>query len=64
MLLGSSLEQYKILLQNDDFELIASGGIHSIEEIKALDELGCHGAIIGKAFYEGKISLSEIRELC
>ena len=64
MLSGSSLEQYKILLQNDDFELIASGGIHSIEEIKALDELGCHGAIIGKAFYEGKISLSEIRELC
>ena len=64
MLSGSSIEQYKNLLQNNDLELIASGGIHSLEELRALEETGCHGAIVGKAFYEGKISLSEITELC
>jgi phosphoribosylformimino-5-aminoimidazole carboxamide ribotide isomerase len=38
--------------------------VSCIEDLLKLRELGCEGAIIGKAFYEGKISLKELVELC
>lgn len=40
--------------------LIASGGITHIDELHQLNELGVSGAIIGKAIYEGMISLNEL----
>lgn len=40
--------------------IYASGGIRSIDDIKALQDMGVYGAIFGRAFYEGKISLGEI----
>lgn len=43
-----------------ELSLIASGGVRSMSDVEALDEIGCTGVIIGKAFYEGGISLSEI----
>lgn len=43
-------------------ELIASGGVSSIEDIAKLEEIGCAGVIVGKAIYEGKIRLDELGE--
>jgi phosphoribosylformimino-5-aminoimidazole carboxamide ribotide isomerase len=50
----------KILQKNTSLQLIASGGISTINDLKQLKELGLFGAIIGKAIYEGKIILKEI----
>lgn len=57
MLQGSSHELYKEILDQADVKLIASGGVISIDELDKLKAIGCEGAIIGKAIYEGKISL-------
>ena len=63
MLSGPSIELYKeILDQFPKLELIASGGIASMKDIIELDEMGVPGVITGKAIYENKISLEEIRK--
>ena len=64
MLQGPSLELYKEILEKTNVELIASGGVSNMQDLYALKELGCHGAIVGKAIYEGNISLKELSELC
>ncbi|TXK74373.1 hypothetical protein FT993_02975 [Mesonia sp. HuA40] len=43
---------------------MASGGVHSIEDIKKLKALGSAGVIVGKAIYEGQINLKKLSELC
>ncbi|WP_185862864.1 1-(5-phosphoribosyl)-5-[(5-phosphoribosylamino)methylideneamino]imidazole-4-carboxamide isomerase [Blattabacterium cuenoti] len=59
---GPSFSLYEEIIQRfPDIEFIASGGVRDIEDLKKLDDLGCHGVIIGKAIYENKISLSELR---
>lgn len=61
MLQGSSITLYRKLLQHfPHIKLIASGGVTDGTELKLLNEEGLHGAIIGKAIYEGKISLTEL----
>lgn len=61
MLTGPSIELYKeIIEQFPDLELIASGGIATMEDIYKLNELGVPGVITGKAIYEGRIRLDEI----
>ena len=61
MLQGPSFELYqKLLKSTSPFKLIASGGISCFEELPKLKELGCEGVIIGKAIYEGKISLKQL----
>ncbi len=62
MLEGPSFELYKEILSELKVSLIASGGISSMKDLYDLKELGCSGAIIGKALYEGKISLKELRK--
>jgi phosphoribosylformimino-5-aminoimidazole carboxamide ribotide isomerase len=63
MLEGPSFELYKQILKvTPDLKLIASGGISSIDDLYHLKEIGCEGAIIGKAIYEGKIKLKEVYE--
>lgn len=62
MLEGPSLDLYKEILEQTDLHLIASGGISSVAELHALQQLGCEGAIIGKAIYEGKIRLKELKD--
>jgi len=58
---GPSLELYKkILEQFKDLHFIASGGIRSLDDIFQLEEAGCKGAIVGKAIYEGLISLKDL----
>ena len=64
MLQGSSNDLYKEILEKVPVNLIASGGVSSILDLEQLRELGCEGTIIGKAIYEGNISLKELQELC
>ncbi len=62
MLQGPSLELYRSLLASiDSLHLIASGGISSLKDLHALKQAGLSGAIIGKALYEGRISLDALR---
>ena len=61
MLQGTALDLYKDILNAfPGLKLIASGGVSQIEELEKLQEIGCFGAIIGKAIYEGKIQLKEL----
>lgn len=59
MLSGSNLEEYRKASGIPGLKLIASGGVSSVNEILELSQLGLHGAIIGKALYDGKLSLRE-----
>ena len=60
---GTNRELYKTLSEKFSIDLIASGGVSSIEDIAALKEMGLHGAIIGKAYYTGAIDLKEALEV-
>lgn len=61
LLQGPSTELYRsILAQVSGLSLIASGGVSTLEDLRALRNLGCTGAIVGKAIYEGRISLQEL----
>ena len=62
MLEGPSTGLYKEIIARTNIELIASGGITSIEDLRTMQQIGCEGAIIGKAIYEGKIELKELRD--
>jgi phosphoribosylformimino-5-aminoimidazole carboxamide ribotide isomerase len=64
MMEGPSTELYRSVLGESRINLIASGGISSLQDLDVLSEAGCEGAIIGKAIYEGKIKLRELRDLC
>jgi phosphoribosylformimino-5-aminoimidazole carboxamide ribotide isomerase len=61
MLQGPSFDLYaKILAEAKGIKLIASGGISTFDELPKLAEIGCEGTIIGKAIYEGRISLKQL----
>jgi len=61
---GPSFTLYKnILEQTPNLFFIASGGVASIADLEALRQLGCSGVIIGKAIYEGRIPVSELKRL-
>ncbi len=57
MMQGTSNELYTEILQRTNVKLIASGGVSSIDDLVKVKQIGCEGAIIGKAIYEGKIKL-------
>jgi phosphoribosylformimino-5-aminoimidazole carboxamide ribotide isomerase len=58
---GPSIELYqKILEQFPDLQLIASGGVSSLDDLIELEEIGCNAAIVGKAIYENKITINEL----
>lgn len=60
MMQGPSIELYKqILSEHPEVNLIASGGVHSLQDLEQLDSIGCTGAIVGKALYEGSIQVSD-----
>ena len=61
MLQGPSTALYQEIIENSTIELIASGGISNIEDVQKMKEIGCAGTIIGKAIYEGRISLKDLR---
>lgn len=64
MLKGPAIELYKEILEKVEINLIASGGISSMKDIDDIKETGCEGVIIGKAFYEGKVTLKELGRQC
>lgn len=59
MLSGPNLKAMEEMVRAVDIEVIASGGIKSIEDIKNLKDIGVAGAIIGKALYTGDVDLVE-----
>ncbi|SKB74818.1 1-(5-phosphoribosyl)-5-[(5-phosphoribosylamino)methylideneamino] imidazole-4-carboxamide isomerase [Soonwooa buanensis] len=63
MLQGASNDLYAEILENTEVKLIASGGVSSIDDLIKLKELGCEGAILGKAIYEGRILLKDLKQL-
>ncbi|WP_305982943.1 1-(5-phosphoribosyl)-5-[(5-phosphoribosylamino)methylideneamino]imidazole-4-carboxamide isomerase [Roseivirga thermotolerans] len=61
MLQGPSIELYKkIIKEFPQLKLIASGGVAELNDLYELREAGLYGAIVGKAYYEGRISLDEL----
>lgn len=64
MLQGPSTGLYREILEAVNISLIASGGISSLKDIEDVRKAGCEGVIIGKAIYEGKITLKELGEIC
>ena len=64
MMKGPSVDLYKKIIEEfPSVNLIASGGVSSIEDVIKLKDAGCGGVIIGKAIYEGKIALSQLSTL-
>ena len=64
MLQGPSTALYKEILGSVKINLIASGGVSSIQDIDDLSDAGCEGVIIGKAVYEGKLTLKDLGRKC
>lgn len=63
LLAGPSIDLYKkIITVSPGIKLIASGGVTSIDDVDRLTEIGCAGVIIGKAIYENKITLTELKQ--
>ncbi len=60
---GTNHDLYKELSEKFDIDIIASGGVSSIEDIEKLRKLDIHGAIIGKAYYTKAINLKEAIEV-
>ena len=60
---GANHDLYRTLSQRFDLQIIASGGVSSLEDVKKLAQMDIHGAIIGKAYYTGAIDLKEAIEV-
>ena len=62
LLEGTGIDLYKKILNlHPSIDLIASGGVSSIDDLLQLREAGCSGAIVGKAFYEKRILLTDLK---
>ena len=60
---GTNREMYRMLSEKFRVQITASGGVSSLEDVRALREMNLYGAIIGKAYYTGDIRLSEAIEV-
>src|SRR6478672_5889803 len=61
---GPAIDLYKnIIAKFPELYFIASGGVSSLKDLEELKEIGCKGVIVGKAIYEGRISLNELSSL-
>jgi len=64
LLQGPSIDLYRNIVKKfPDLHFIASGGVSSIEDVHELDEIGCKGVIIGKAIYEGRVTLGDLMNI-
>jgi phosphoribosylformimino-5-aminoimidazole carboxamide ribotide isomerase len=60
---GPSTSLYKLILaKNKNVDLVASGGVTTLEDLYDLRDAGCNGAIVGKAIYENRISLDDLKK--
>lgn len=63
LLEGASVDLYKKIIQQfSNLNLIASGGVSSLKDLDELKLIGCSGAIVGKAIYEGRISMNDLKK--
>lgn len=63
LLQGSAVETYQQIREElPEVHLIASGGITTMQELERLREVGCFGAIVGKAIYENRITLDQLQQ--
>ena len=60
---GTNRELYRQLSAQFNMNIVASGGVSTLDDIKALADMGLYGAIIGKAYYTGAINLREAVEV-
>ncbi|HXL58259.1 MAG TPA: 1-(5-phosphoribosyl)-5-[(5-phosphoribosylamino)methylideneamino]imidazole-4-carboxamide isomerase, partial [Chitinophagaceae bacterium] len=61
---GPSIELYKnIISKFPELHFTASGGVSSLKDLEELKEIGCTSAIVGKAIYEGRIKLTDLKNL-
>ena len=60
---GTNLEMYKALSEKYSLDIVASGGVSGIDDVKSLRAMDLYGAIIGKAYYIGAIDLKEAIEV-
>jgi phosphoribosylformimino-5-aminoimidazole carboxamide ribotide isomerase len=60
---GTNRELYKELSEKFKMNIIASGGVSSLDDIKALSKMNMYGAIIGKAYYTGAVKISDALEV-
>jgi phosphoribosylformimino-5-aminoimidazole carboxamide ribotide isomerase len=59
---GPSVELYRNIVQKfPQLHFVASGGVSGVKDLHDLEETGCKGVIIGKAIYEGRITLEELK---
>jgi phosphoribosylformimino-5-aminoimidazole carboxamide ribotide isomerase len=64
MMQGPGIDLYKkMLAETEKLNLTASGGVSSMEDLHQLKAIGCAGAIVGKAIYEGAVTLNELYKL-
>ncbi|MFT4203895.1 MAG: 1-(5-phosphoribosyl)-5-[(5-phosphoribosylamino)methylideneamino]imidazole-4-carboxamide isomerase [Chitinophagaceae bacterium] len=64
LLAGPSTDLYKKILERfPQLFFIASGGVSKMEDLQELSDIGCNGAIVGKAIYEEKITLEQLKTL-
>jgi phosphoribosylformimino-5-aminoimidazole carboxamide ribotide isomerase len=59
MMEGPNIEDYKMLSKSTNLNIIASGGVSTIDDVKTLNDMNLYGAIIGKALYLKQIDLKE-----
>jgi len=62
-MIGTNRDLYRHLSETYAIDFIASGGVSTIDDVRALSEMRLHGAIIGKAYYTGAINLKEAIEV-
>ena len=62
-MMGTNLELYRSLSERFSMQIVASGGVSSMEDIERLQEMELYGAIIGKAYYTGAIDLRQAIEV-
>ena len=60
LLAGPDLALYERIVGIDRGTVIASGGIATIDDLRALRDAGCSGAIVGRALYDGRLDLAEV----
>jgi phosphoribosylformimino-5-aminoimidazole carboxamide ribotide isomerase len=61
LLQGPSVELYQEILQEiPGLKLIASGGVSSVKDLEELEKIGVYATIVGKAYYEGRVTLEEL----
>lgn len=62
-MMGTNLGLYRSLSEQFSMQIVASGGVSSLEDVRRLSEMGLYGAIIGKAYYTGAIDLRQAIEV-